>query len=142
MECVVLKKTAGLDEALEPIIALPQPVCIVIARDSYNLAHDRVYQQVAAKIGQRIPIMCQGDVSWAVEDMLRKGKNAILVVNGNVPGDFHKTISGLRIIADQLRGSVAGIRIESALRSGNFTANSEINSHVGNLDCLITVTCN
>lgn len=142
MECLVLKKTAGLDEALEPIVALPQPVCIVVIRNGYDMAHDRIYRQVAAKIGQQIPIMCQGEVSWAVEDMLKKGKNAILSINDNVPGDLHKTISGLRIIADQLRGSVAGIRIESALRSGNFTANSEINSHVGNLDCLITVACN
>ena len=142
MECVVLKKATGLDEALEPIAALPQPVCIVIARDSYNLAHDRVYRQVAAKIGQRIPIMCQGDVSWAVEDMLRKGKNAIMTIDSNAPGDFHETVSGFRTITDSMKGSVAGIRIESALRSGNFTANSEINSHVGNLDCLITVTCN
>lgn len=40
MDCVVLKKTAGLDEALEAIVTLPQPVCIVIARDSYlSLIH-------------------------------------------------------------------------------------------------------
>lgn len=140
MECVVLKKTAGLDEALEPIVALPQPVCIVIARDSYNLTHDRVYQQVAAKIGQRIPIMCQGDVSWAVEDMLRKGKNAIMAINGNAHGDLHKTVSGFRAITDGMKGSVAGIRIESASHSSSFAANSEL--HASNLDCLIKITCN
>lgn len=139
MECVVLKKTAGLDEALEPIVALPQPVCIVVIRNGYDMAHDRIYRQVAAKIGQRIPIMCQGDVSWAVEDMLKKGKNAILSINDNVPGDLHKTISGLRIIAGQLQGSVAGIRIESAPHSSNFAANSEL--HASNLDCLIKITC-
>ena len=140
MECVVLKKATGLDEALEAIVALPQPVCIVIVRDSYNLAHDRVYRQVAAKIGQRIPIMCQGDVSWAVEDMLRKGKNAILVVNGNAPGDFHETVSSFRAITDSMKGSVAGIRIESAPHSSNFAANSELPA--SNLDCLIKITCN
>ena len=97
MECVVLNKAAGLDEALEPIAALPQPVCIVIARDSYNLAHDRVYRQVAAKIGQRIPIMCQGDVSWAVEDMLRKGKNAIMTIDNQVYLSPYITIVSPRI---------------------------------------------
>lgn len=140
MECVVLKKTAGLDEALEPIVALPQPVCIVVIRNGYDMAHDRIYRQVAAKIGQQIPIMCQGDVSWAVEDMLRKGKNAILVVNCNAPEDFHETVSGFRAITDGMKGSVAGICIESAPHSSNFAANSEL--HASNLDCLIKITCN
>ena len=137
MECVVLKKT-GLNEALEAIVALPQPVCIVIVRDSYNLAHDRVYRQVAAKIGQRIPIMCQGDVSWAVEDMLRKGKNAIMVINGNAPGDLHKTVSGFRTITDSMKGSVAGIRIESAPHSSDFATNI---NRAANLDCMVKITC-
>ena len=137
MECVVLKKT-GLDEALEAIVALPQPVCIVIVRDSYNLAHDRAYRQVAAKIGQRIPIMCQGDVSWAVEDMLRKGKNAIIAINGNAPGDLHKTVSGFRAITDSMKGSVAGIRIESAPHSSNFATNI---NRAANLDCMVKITC-
>ena len=137
MECVVLKRT-GLDEALEAIVALPQPVCIVIVRDSYNLAHDRVYRQVAAKIGQRIPIMCQGDVSWAVEDMLRKGKNAIMAINGNAPGDLHKTVSGFRAITDSMKGSVAGIRIESAPHSSDFATNI---NRAANLDCMVRITC-
>ncbi len=137
MECVVLKRT-GLDEALEAIVALPQPVCIVIVRDSYNLAHDRVYRQVAAKIGQRIPIMCQGDVSWAVEDMLRKGKNAIMAINGNAPGDLHKTVSGFRAITDSMKGSVAGIRIESAPHSSDFATNI---NRAANLDCMVKITC-
>lgn len=137
MECVVLKKT-GLDEALEAIVALPQPVCIVIVRDSYNLAHDRAYRQVAAKIGQRIPIMCQGDVSWAVEDMLRKGKNAIMAINGNAPGDLHKTVSGFRAITDSMKGSVAGIRIESAPHSSDFATNI---NRAANLDCMVKITC-
>lgn len=137
MECVVLKKT-GLDEALEAIVALPQPVCIVIVRDSYNLAHDRAYRQVAAKIGQRIPIMCQGDVSWAVEDMLRKGKNAIIAINGNAPGDLHKTVSGFRAITDSMKGSVAGIRIESAPHSSDFATNI---NRAANLDCMVKITC-
>lgn len=137
MECVVLKKT-GLDEALETIVALPQPVCIVIVRDSYNLAHDRAYRQVAAKIGQRIPIMCQGDVSWAVEDMLRKGKNAIMAINGNAPGDLHKTVSGFRTITDSMKGSVAGIRIESAPHSSDFATNI---NRAANLDCMVKITC-
>lgn len=138
MECVVLKKATDLDEALEAIVALPQPVCIVIARDSYNLAHDRVYRQVAAKIGQRIPIMCQGDVSWAVEDMLRKGKNAIMVINGNAPGDFRETVSGFRTITDSMKGSVAGIRIESASHSSDFATNI---NRAANLDCMVKITC-
>lgn len=137
MECVVLKRT-GLDEALEAIVALPQPVCIVIVRDSYNLAHDRVYRQVAAKIGQRIPIMCQGDVSWAVEDMLRKGKNAIMAINGNAPGDLHKTVSGFCAITDSMKGSVAGIRIESAPHSSDFATNI---NRAANLDCMVKITC-
>ena len=138
MECVVLKKTAGLDEALEPIIALPQPVCIVIARDSYNLAHDRVYQQVAAKISRQIPIMCQGEVSWAVEDMLRKGKNAIMTIDSSAPGDFHETVSGFRAITNSMKGSVAGIRIESAPHSSDFA--TDIN-RAANLDCMVKITC-
>ncbi len=138
MECVVFKKATGLDEALEAIVALPQPVCIVIVRDSYNLAHDRVYRQVAAKIGQRIPIMCQGDVSWAVEDMLRKGKNAIMAINGNAPGDLHKTVSGFRAITDSMKGSVAGIRIESAPHSSDFATNT---NRAANLDCMVKITC-
>ena len=137
MECVVLKKT-GLDEALEAIVALPQPVCIVIVRDSYNLAHDRANRQVAAKIGQRIPIMCQGDVSWAVEDMFRKGKNAIIAINGNAPGDLHKTVSGFRAITDSMKGSVAGIRIESAPHSSDFATNI---NRAANLDCMVKITC-
>ena len=133
-----IKKATGLDEALEAIVALPQPVCIVIVRDSYNLAHDRVYRQVAAKIGQRIPIMCQGDVSWAVEDMLRKGKNAIMAINGNAPGDLHKTVSGFRAITDSMKGSVAGIRIESAPHSSDFATNI---NRAANLDCMVKITC-
>lgn len=138
MECVVLKKATGLDEALEAIVVLPQPVCIVIARDSYNLAHDRVYRQVAAKIGQRIPIMCQGDVSWAVEDMLRKGKNAIMTIDSNAPGDLHKTVSCFRAITDSMKGSVAGIRIESAPHSSDFATNI---NRAANLDCMVKITC-
>lgn len=138
MECVVLKKTAGLDEALEPIVALPQPVCIVVIRNGYDMAHDRIYRQVAAKIGQQIPIMCQGDVSWAVEDMLRKGKNAIMVINGNAPGDFHETVSTFRAITDSMKGSVAGIRIESAPHSSDFATNI---NRAANLDCMVKITC-
>ena len=84
MDCVVLKKTAGLDEALEAIVTLPQPVCIVVIKNNYDMAHDCMYHQVIAKISQQIPIMCRGEVSWAVEDMLKKGKNAILPISETV----------------------------------------------------------
>ena len=144
MECEVLKKATSVDEALDVVAKLPQPVCIIIIKDGYNIIREYAYQDIVEKIGKKIPVMCKGTSTWAAENMLSKKKNIILTVSDSGSGSLHKIIYGLRTVVDNVQGSLVGIRAKPALYSTGPTTGCSVEPHSSIsdcLDCLVVVNC-
>ena len=142
MDYKVLETTiraTSIGKALRPLALLPQPMCVVIIKDGYNITSECVHQDIISEIKKKIPVMCEGSVPWAAKDILSKGQNAILTISGSTPGDLHHTLSDIQAVVEKKGGSVVGICVKSARHSPNSVPDFFVRlTKSGVLSCTIT----